>query len=542
MSTRKKIIIALVTVIVLAGALGILLSTANKILKGQLEKALGENFRVARIGLSWGGVEAEGVQVLRDGKVVASVKRLGLKADLLTIFRKTVGVSLLAVEEPIIQLEVDENGTLLVPSFPQGETGGPEGGTASKRSAFAVYVKRITVKNGTLTLRDRRLKDLNEIQASRINLSLDNFRFPLSDTVSKIKLDMNLAGKLLSGAIVIDGSVDLMRGGFNLAFEGAGLAVVDLPGSGPQARIEKISLHASSQGTDAKLIEVSDVMLQKPYVRVQTDKEGKLVNPLLNVLQAETGTTKTAPAQEKKKEPPTQVNLKGLKITQGEALILDGKVATPPHPTRLTDISLSMDQAAIPLQDTWTAYECSLNIPGKESTGALRISGKTKLKSLDTVSKVALQGLDITTVKPYIQKAGDVGVTRGTINLDVDLHIDKRNLNSPAKAVLRNLQFAPSKGASETFMTIPRSAVISFLEANNNQIALDFTVEGSIDDPKFSLRETMATRFAVQLADKLGLGAVKAGEKLIGVPGKGLQGLGDALKDTSKSLRKLFNK
>ena len=93
MSTRKKIIIALVIVVVLAGALGILLSTANKILKGQLEKALGENFRVARIGLSWGGVEAEGVQLLRDGKVVASVKRLGLKADLLTIFRKTVGVS-----------------------------------------------------------------------------------------------------------------------------------------------------------------------------------------------------------------------------------------------------------------------------------------------------------------------------------------------------------------------------------------------------------------------------------------------------------------
>ena len=217
-------------------------------------------------------------------------------------------------------------------------------------------------------------------------------------------------------------------------------------------------------------------------------------------------------------------------------------MATPPHPTRLTDISLSVDQAAIPEQDTWTAYECSLNIPGKESTGVLRISGKTKLKSLDTVSKVALQGLDITTVKPYILKAGDVDVTRGTLSLDVDLHIDRRNLNSPAKAVLRNLQFAPSKGSGEKFMAIPRSAVIGFLEANNNQIALDFRVEGSIDDPKFSLRETMATRFAVQFAQQLGLGAVKAGEKLIETQGKGLRGLGDALKDTSEGLKKLFNK
>jgi hypothetical protein len=282
--------------------------------------------------------------------------------------------------------------------------------------------------------------------------------------------------------------------------------------------------------------------LQKPYVRVQIDKEGKLVNPLLKVLQAETGTTKAEPAQEKKKEPPTQVNLKGLKITQGEVLILDGKVATPPHPMSFTDVSLSIDEAALPPQDTWTAYECSLNIPGKESTGVLRKSGKTKLKSLDTVSKVSLQGLDITTVKPYILKAGDVDVTRGTVSLDVDLRIDKRNLNSPAKAVLRNLQFAPSKGPGEKFMAIPRSAMISFLEANNHQIALDFTVEGSIDDPKFSLRETMITRFAMQFAEKIGLGVVTAGEKLITEPGKGLRGLGEALKDTSKGLKKLFNK
>ena len=542
MSTRKKIIIALIIVVVLAGALGILLGTANKMLKGQLEKALGENFRVARIGLSWGGVEAENVQLLGDGKVVASVKRLVLKADLLTIFRKTVGVSVIVVEEPVAQLEVDEKGKLLIPSFPAGQTREPKSGLPSKGSAFAVDVKRIDVINGTFTLRDRRLKELNEIQATNCNLRLDNFHFPLTDAVSKVKLETKLAGKLFSGSVAIDGSVDLMRVGFNLAFEGAGLAVVDLPGSGPQVRVEKMSLHASSQGTDAKLIEVSDVMLQKPYVRVQTDKDGKLVNPFLSVLQAQTGTTKTGPAQLKEKEPPTQVNLKGLKITQGEVLILDGKVATPPHPTRLTDISLSVDQAAIPEQDTWTAYECSLNIPGKESTGTLRISGKTKLKSLDTVSKVALQGLDITTVKPYILKAGDVDVTRGTLSLDVDLHIDRRNLNSPAKAVLRNLQFAPSKGPGEKFMAIPRSAVIGFLEANNNQIALDFRVEGSIDDPKFSLRETMATRFAVQFAQQLGLGGVNAGEKLIETQTKGLQGLGDALKDTSRSLKKLFNK
>ena len=67
-------------------------------------------------------------------------------------------------------------------------------------------------------------------------------------------------------------------------------------------------------------------------------------------------------------------------------------------------------------------------------------------------------------------------------------------------------------------------------------------MEGSIDDPKFSLRETMATRFAVQFAQKLGLGVVNAEEKLIDAQGKGLRGLGESLKETSKSLRNLFIK
>jgi len=540
-------VVALVILVVLAGAFLILVSVASKILKGQLERALGENFRVARIGLSWGGVEAEDLQLLKDGKVIASVRRLGLKPDFLTIFRKTVGVSALIVEEPVAQVEIDENGKFLIPSFPEKEATEPTGGsTAPKGSSFSISVKRIDVIDGTFTFRDRRLKELNEIKASHVNARFDNFRFPLADAVSKVRLEASLAGSLLSGSVTIDGNVDLMRLGFNLAFEADKLVVVDLPGTGPQARIEKMSLQASSQGTDAKLIEISDVILQKPYVRIQTDKEGKLVNPLLKALQAETGGAKPEPAGGKTPEPPahatTQVAVKGLKVNQGEVLILDGKVSVPPHPLRLTDVSLTLDQVATPSQDTWTAYECTLNVPGKDSTGLLRTSGKTKLKSLDTASKASLHGLDITTVKPYILKAGDVDVTQGTLNLDLDLHIDKRNLNSPAKVVLRNLQFAPSRGSGDKFMSIPRSAVISFLKANNNEIALNFVVEGSIDDPKFSLRETMLTRFAVQFADTLGLGVLNSGEKLINVQGKGLQGLGEALKDTSKSLRKLFNK
>jgi uncharacterized protein involved in outer membrane biogenesis len=549
MRRRTKLIILAGSVVVLVAiAVAVLLGMANRILQAQLEKALGENFKVAHIGLSWGTVEADGVQMLKDGKVAASAKKLGVRADFLTIFRKTTVVSALVLEEPVIQLVIDEQGRFISP-LPEEQKKQPKGteGEPSKKASFSLHIRQITIKNGTLTIQDRRLKEPNKIEARQINARFDNFYYPLSDAVSKVRLDMDLAGKLLSGSITVEGTLNLERAGFNLAFEGTKLSAVDLPGSGPQARFERISCNASSQGMFAKSVELADVVVEKPYVRLLIKKDGELVTPLRNVLPQETGgagretaTTKKEAGRDGKAEQTLQAVVKGLKISQGEILILDSKVAAPPHQMRFTDVSLSLDQLSIPSQDTWTAYDCALNIPGKDSTGTLRTSGKTKFKSLDTTAKASLQGLDISVMRPYVQKAGDVEVTKGTLSLDMDLRIDKRIVRAPAKAVLRNVELAPATGAADKFMALPRSAVMNYLKTTKNEIALDFVVEGSIDDPKFNLRESTTRKFAVTLAKKLGIGVVGAGETLIDAPGRGLRGIGDALKETGKGLKKLF--
>ena len=549
MRRRTKLIILAGSVALLVViAVAVLMGMANNILKAQLEKALGENFKVAHIGLSWGTVEADDVQMFKDGKVTASAKKLGVRAEFLTILRKTPVVSALVLEEPVIHLVIDEQGNLISP-FPDEEKKQPKGtgGEPSKKASFSFHVKQVAIEKGTLTIQDRRLKEPNKIEARQINARFDNFYYPLIDAVSKVRLDMDLAGKLLSGSISVEGTLNLERAGFNLAFEGTKVSAVDLPGSGPQARIERISCNASSQGVTAKSVELADVVVEKPYVRILIKKDGELVTPLRNVLPQESGRAGRATAVTKKEtgrndkaEQTLQTVVKGLKISQGEILILDSKVATPPHQMHLTDVSLNLDQLSIPSQDTWTAYDCALNIPGKDSTGTLRTSGKTNFKSLDTTAKDSLQGLDISVMRPYVQKAGDVEVTRGTLSLDMDLRIDKRIVRAPAKAVLRNVELAPATGATDKFMALPRSAVMNYLQTTKNEIALDFVVEGSIDDPKFNLRESTTRKFAVTLAKKLGIGVVGAGEALIDAPGRGLRGIGDAIKETGKGLKKLF--
>jgi hypothetical protein len=544
----KLLIIAGSVVLLLVVAAAVLIGMANKIIKGQLEKALGEDFKVARIGLSWGTVEADGVQVLKDGKVAASVKRLGVRADFLTIFRKTPVVSALVLEEPVIHLVIDEQGKLISP-FPvyKKKRPGRPGDETERASPFSVHVKQIAIKKGVITIQDRRLKEPNKIEARQIDARFDNFYYPLIDAVSKVRLDMELAGRLLSGTISVQGTLNLERAGFNLAFEGTKLSAVDLPGSGPQARFERISCNTSSQGLAASALELADVAVEKPYMRILITRDGEFVTPLQHVLPKETprvGKETTGVRKEigttEQTEKPLKAMLKGLKISQGEALVVDNKIAAPPHQLRITDLSLTLDQLSLPSDDTWTAYDCTFTIPGRDSNGIVRASGKTKLKSLDTAARASVQGLDVNAIKPYVQKGGDVEVTKGTFGMDMDLRIDKRMVHAPTKAVLRNLELAPAKGAADKFMSLPRSAVISYLKTTNNQIALDFVVEGDVDDPKFSLRETTGRKFAVSLAKKLGIGVVGAGETLIDLPRRGLRGIGEALKETGKGLKGLF--
>ncbi len=82
------------------------------------------------------------------------------------------------------------------------------------------------------------------------------------------------------------------------------------------------------------------------------------------------------------------------------------------------------------------------------------------------------------------------------------------------------------------FMGVPRSAVVNFLKNQNNKLAINFTIEGDLNNPQFTLREALATPLAAGLAELLGVsirglaeGAETLGRKGVeeigGVPGGG---------------------
>jgi hypothetical protein len=528
---RRKILIAAGSLLVAAVvAVVVLVTLSNRIIEYGLRKALGENFRVERIAVGWGTIEAEGVQFLKDGQPTASVKRMALRPDLLAILRKSYSVSRLVLEGPVLKLQTDEKGEIVSPIAPPSP---PAGAKTPEAPIPPITIKHLVIKNGSLSYIDTSVRKPNSVEARNINLTMDNLSFPFKDKNSKISLDTLLSGDLVAGSVHVDGKINLVSKAMDLNCRLANVSAMNGAGTGPEIRLQEGRFKVSSKGGQSPLFVIADAALKAPFLRVEADRKGDLVLPV-------PFKDKKTPKPDTKKNEKIRLAVKNLTASNGELLYMDGKIATPPHPLRLTAIALTLDQLRIPFDDTPTTYTMSGKMPGKHTTGDIRISGKTAFKNLDTNAKIAAQDMDITNFGPYIEKKGDARVTRGSLDLNMNAAIHSRIINAPAKTVIRNLELAEGKGVGSRLMGIPRAGLIKLLETSNNRIELDVTIEGNLDNPQFSVGQTIAKRMTVELAKKLGLSVVGIGETAVSEGAKALKGVGGGLKSLGEGVKKLF--
>jgi hypothetical protein len=171
-------------------------------------------------------------------------------------------------------------------------------------------------------------------------------------------------------------------------------------------------------------------------------------------------------------------------------------------------------------------------MPVTGSTGTVKSNGKINLKTKkDLECKVDGQHIDIVEFKPYFQKKNSIDITKGFLDIDMNVKVVSNKINAPGKAVLRNLEFKSGSSMGNTVFDVPLSAAVSFLKNNRNEIAVNFVLEGNLDNPKFSLKEDFINKIVTGITGKIG-GSVKgAGELLI-----------DGFKNIGKSIKRGFTK
>jgi hypothetical protein len=315
-------------------------------------------------------------------------------------------------------------------------------------------------------------------------------------------------------------------GGITLR-NGAGKAVI---------KVGDLSVAADFVGLLQKKYIISSVTVRDPYLFVQINKKGQIVNP---ILPPELRPEESAGGK-KAEQPASPVTVKKIEVINGSIDYLDRKTPATPVLTRMRTIAFVMKDVSMPFADAFSDFVLSATIPGSRGTGTIESKGRIKIKTKDMDLKAGVKNLDITAFKPYFEKESPVDITRGFVDMDIDVKVASGRLYAPGTVVLKDLQFQSGPGMGGQFMGMPLSLVVALLKKSNDEIPLSFVMQGDLNNPKFDLRENLMNRISVAMADKLGLPLKGITKALTGVGAKGAEQVGSGVKGIEKGLRNFF--
>lgn len=194
-----------------------------------------------------------------------------------------------------------------------------------------------------------------------------------------------------------------------------------------------------------------------------------------------------------------QVLLQGAQIA-----FFDASVRRPPHRLLLDQVDARIGPVALPALDRPVHIDLRAQLRGPHRDGDVSVQGEVTPSTRDARVDTRLRGVDLIALQPYLLKLNDGGVRRGTLDLRLDATVQGQHLRAPGHMTLIDLELGDARGVLGSIAGVPRRAVLAAM-SKDGRIELDFTLDGRLDDPAFSLNEQLAMRTAAGLADALGV-------------------------------------
>lgn len=320
----------------------------------------------------------------------------------------------------------------------------------------------------------------------------------------------------------------------------SGVVVEGLRIKGPQGwpaadtlRAERVRIVPSLRSLFSDRIRVGSITVVRPYLSAWRTRDGALrVIPSLL----------TAPAdrQAGAGRPPRPVAIGRITLQEGVVELFDATVSSTPLKIRLEHIEATVQDVLAPTLAGRSRFDLTAVVKGIQRDGRASISGWAELHSKDSAVQTQLRSVDLVALQPYLTRTTDTRVQKGTLDLDLRSEVKQNRLRAPGKMVISNLELAPARGASDTFMGVPRAAVVAFLKDTENTIELNFVIEGDVSNPRFTLNESLATRVASALGEHLGVSLRGVAEGVGGLAQKGAEAAGEAAKEVGGALQQLL--
>lgn len=291
-----------------------------------------------------------------------------------------------------------------------------------------------------------------------------------------------------------------------------------------QLRAERILIIPAWRDMLSAKVVLHSIRVEGAYLSMLRDKNGRM-RVLPSLLEK--------PAATDKKDDAPPVSIGKIELVDSVVEFFDATVRQPAHKIRLERINANIENLHLPDLAGQSRIAVEGVLKGVQQDGKISISGPIELASKESEISTRLRGVDLVALQPYLIKAAETGVRKGTLDLDLKSTVKKGVLHAPGTLTLKGLELTSTGGG--TFMGMPRSAVVSMMKDKSGQIAIKFALDGNINDPHFSLNENFMTRVGSSMAGTLGV-SIEGLAKGVGSAGGGIaRGIGD-------SAGKLFGK
>jgi len=279
-------------------------------------------------------------------------------------------------------------------------------------------------------------------------------------------------------------------------------------------------------------VRIAHIRVEDAYLAMLRRKDGKL-DILPSLLQAKSEADKAEAAdkaEQAKAGNDLKVMIDGITLANSTVEFFDASIRQPAHKLRLEQVNAELGRLIVPDLTGTTRLSLEGVVKGVQRDGQLKIDGQAEIATKESAITAQLKGVDLVDFQPYLIKAADTRVKKGSLNLDLKSTVRQGRLNAPGTLTLSGLELGSS---GNSFMGMPRSAVVGLLKDKGGNISVKFVLEGNINDPRFSLNESFASRIGTGLADSLGI-SIEGLAKGIGNVGSG------AAKGVGDTVRKLF--
>src|SRR5450432_2602584 len=273
---------------------------------------------------------------------------------------------------------------------------------------------------------------------------------------------------------------------------------LDRPTSQELLRWKSLTLTAVDAASEPVKVAFGAVALDQFYARVIVNPDAtlnlqRLLVPEATAAEAATDAAAAKPPSaavgEVSKEPPTSetgekelpVSIGRIELSHGEVQFSDFFVK-PNYSAHLTELvgsvsTLSATQAG--------DVELAARV---ENTAPVEIRGSLNpfARSLTLDLTANVRDIDLPPLTPYSTKYAGYGIEKGKLSLEVHYKIDNRKLAASNKLVLDQLTFGEHV-ESPTATKLPVRLAVALLKDRNGVIHLDLPIQGTLDDPKFSV-------------------------------------------------------